>query len=81
MLDALEQGRDGSPQVDHQVGRRQELDQHLVQLAVGAVIALVDQPLAVQVAGEDLGVFVDAAILDGRGGVVEQLAVERAAGG
>src|SRR3990170_1393966 len=46
-----------------------------VEFPVGAVITGVDQALPVKVMSEDLSVFVNAAILNGRSWVVEQLAV------
>src|SRR3972149_810180 len=74
-FDARHEGRDRSPKVDHQVGGREKLSQHFVKFPVGAVITGVDQALPVKVMSEDLSVFVNAAILNGRSWVVEQLAV------
>jgi hypothetical protein len=53
-------------QVDDEIGRRQIQRQDFVQFAVGAIIAIGHVTLPVKILGKDLGVFVDAAIQNGR---------------
>ena len=79
--DAPLQCGDRGAQVHDQVGRGQELGQHAVQLAVAQVITFIHQPTAIKVVGENFGVLVHAAVLNGRAGVVDQLAVSAQAAG
>jgi hypothetical protein len=58
----------GAAQVDHQVRRGQGLGDGLVQLAVRLPVTLVDEALPVEVLGEDLGVLVEGAVLEGGAG-------------
>ncbi len=47
----------------------------MVKLTIGLVIALIEKPLVVQVAGENFGVLVNTAVLNGRSGMHGKLAV------
>ena len=62
----------GGLEVDDEVGRWEEQDEDLIQLAVGLVVSRIDMALIEEVAGEDFGVFVNRAILNDRAGKVEQ---------
>ncbi len=65
-LDALDQHGDRRGKVDEQVRAGQGARDQVEDLAVGAVVALIDVAQGVQRAGKDVGVFVDAAVDDGR---------------
>src|SRR3990172_9178445 len=64
--DAVEQGGHGSAEIDDEIGRVEKGRHRVEQFGVVAEVPLVHQALQVQVAGEDLGVLVDRAVLDHR---------------
>lgn len=79
--DAAQEGGNGCLEVDHKVRWREEGGEDFVEVAVGGPISLGHVALRVEVAGEDLGVFVDAAVLDDGAGAVEEGAVVAQAAG
>ena len=72
---AAAQGGQGGAEVEDEVGWGQQSYEGLVEVAVALPVALAEVALVVQVAGEDFGVFVDAAILDDGAGLLQQAVV------
>ena len=73
--DALLQCLQRRFEVDDQIRRRQEGADGEVKAVIGFVIARAHHALLAQIGGEDFGIFIHSAVLDGRLPGVKQLTV------
>ena len=73
--DALLQCRHRSLQVDDQCRRRKQGTDHVIQLAIAAVIAIAHEALIIEVTSKDFGVLVNTPILHDTVGTFAELVV------